>query len=144
MTSQGGRGGLGGTSECASLIRTPPSNDPSVGLCLGTYGGPRGMGVSYEGGKPANGQGLTSERSATSMIASLISGFGIRVSNFGIQVSGFGIRVSDFGIRVSGFRSRVSGFGSRDSEFWIRVSGFGFREASTKRNEDERSGGDLT
>ena len=39
----------------ASLIRQyAPSQDPSVGLCLGPYGGPRGWAVSYERGTPAD------------------------------------------------------------------------------------------
>ena len=29
-----------------------PSYDPTVALCLGTYGGPMGVGVSYERGTP--------------------------------------------------------------------------------------------
>ena len=29
---------------------TPPSQDPTVALCLGTYGAPRGVGVPYERG----------------------------------------------------------------------------------------------
>ena len=37
-----------------SLIRsTPPVQDPTVSLCLGTYGEPTGLGVSYEQGTPA-------------------------------------------------------------------------------------------
>ena len=34
-----------------SLIRNR-SLDPTVGLCLGTYGDPRGVSVSYERGDP--------------------------------------------------------------------------------------------
>ena len=30
----------------------PPPLDPEVALCLGTYGDPRGVGVSYERGTP--------------------------------------------------------------------------------------------
>ena len=30
----------------------PPPQDPTVALCLGTYGDPRGVGVSYERGTP--------------------------------------------------------------------------------------------
>ena len=35
-----------------SLIRTIPFVDPTVALSLGTYGDPRGVGVSYERGTP--------------------------------------------------------------------------------------------
>ena len=31
-----------------SLMRTPPFEDPSVALCLGIYGEPRGLGVANE------------------------------------------------------------------------------------------------
>ena len=31
-----------------SLIRNNPPVDPTVARCLGTYGGPRGLDVSYE------------------------------------------------------------------------------------------------
>ena len=34
------------------LIRPPPSYDPTVALCIGTYVHPRGVGVSYERGAP--------------------------------------------------------------------------------------------
>ena len=37
-----------------SLIRTPPPQDPTVALCLGTCGDPRGLGVSYERGTPVH------------------------------------------------------------------------------------------
>ena len=30
----------------------PPSKDPTVALCIGRYGDPRGVGVSYERGTP--------------------------------------------------------------------------------------------
>ena len=33
----------------------PPRLDPTVALRLGTYGGPRGGGVSYERGTPVGG-----------------------------------------------------------------------------------------
>jgi len=33
----------------------PPSQDPTVALCLGNYGDPRGVGVSYERGTPVEG-----------------------------------------------------------------------------------------
>ena len=32
-----------------------PSYDPTAGLYLGSYGGPRGVGVSYERGSPVHG-----------------------------------------------------------------------------------------
>jgi len=32
--------------------KTPPPQDPTVGLCLGPYGGPRGWAFSYERGTP--------------------------------------------------------------------------------------------
>jgi len=35
-----------------SLMRTPPPQDPTVALCLGTCGDPMGVGVSYERGIP--------------------------------------------------------------------------------------------
>ena len=35
-----------------SLTRTPPPQDPTVALCLGTYGDPMGVGVSHERGTP--------------------------------------------------------------------------------------------
>jgi len=35
-----------------SYGRRTPVEDPAVGLCLGPYGGPRGVGVSYERGTP--------------------------------------------------------------------------------------------
>ena len=35
-----------------SLVKTPPSQDPTVGLYLGSYGGPRRGAVSYERGTP--------------------------------------------------------------------------------------------
>jgi len=35
-----------------SLIRNTPPYDPTVALCLGTYGDLRGVGVSYERGTP--------------------------------------------------------------------------------------------
>ena len=39
---------------------TAPPQDPAVALCLGTYGGPRGVGVSYERGTPpSRGSGRT-------------------------------------------------------------------------------------
>ena len=34
-----------------SLIRTPPQA-PTVGICLGSYGGPGGLALSYERGAP--------------------------------------------------------------------------------------------
>ena len=37
-----------------SLIRKPPSLDPTVGLYLGSYGGPRGKAVSHERGIPGH------------------------------------------------------------------------------------------
>ena len=36
----------------ASLIGTPPPWDPAVALCPGTYGDPRGVGVSYKRSTP--------------------------------------------------------------------------------------------
>ena len=41
-----------------SLIRPPPSWDPTGALCLGTYGDPRGVAVSYERGTPVHLQSL--------------------------------------------------------------------------------------
>ena len=38
-----------------SLIRNTPTWDPTVALCLGTYGDPRGVGVSYERGTLVHG-----------------------------------------------------------------------------------------
>ena len=38
---------------------TPPPWDPTVALCLGAYGDPRGAGVSYERGTPAGLGALT-------------------------------------------------------------------------------------
>ena len=35
-----------------SLIRTPPLKDPAAALCLGTYGDPTEVDVSYERGTP--------------------------------------------------------------------------------------------
>ena len=35
-----------------SLMRTPLLCDPTVAICLGTYGDPREVGVSYERGTP--------------------------------------------------------------------------------------------
>jgi len=32
----------------------PPPLDPTVALCLGTYGDPMGVGVSYERGTPVH------------------------------------------------------------------------------------------
>ena len=43
-----------------SLIRTPTQWDPEVALCLGTYGDPMGVGVSYERGTPAPDKKLSS------------------------------------------------------------------------------------
>ena len=40
---------------------TPPPEDPTVALCLGTYGDPLGVGVSYERSTPA-GCGTPTER----------------------------------------------------------------------------------
>ena len=42
--------------ECrgTSLKTNAPPSDPTVGLCLGSLGGPRGVGVSYEQGTPVN------------------------------------------------------------------------------------------
>ena len=40
-----------------------PPYDPAVGLCLGTYGDPRRVGVSYERGTPVKGAGAYSRRS---------------------------------------------------------------------------------
>jgi len=37
-----------------SQKKTPPPKDPTVGLCLGSYGGPRGSGVSYGRGTPVS------------------------------------------------------------------------------------------
>ena len=34
------------------LLRNSPTQDPTVELYLGSYGGPRGVGVSYERGTP--------------------------------------------------------------------------------------------
>ena len=45
-----------------SLIRTPPPEDPTVALCLGTCGDPRGVGVSYERGTPAGGSSFPLRR----------------------------------------------------------------------------------
>ena len=51
------------------LIRTPPSSyDPTVDVCLGSYGGPGGWAVSYERGTPVhvgahNGHGDFSSKS---------------------------------------------------------------------------------
>ena len=36
----------------ALLIRNTPPVGPTVALCLGTYGDPRGVSVSYEQGTP--------------------------------------------------------------------------------------------
>ena len=54
---------------------------------------------------------------------SLVSGFGIEVSAFGIRfrLSGFG------GFRISGFKFRVSGSGFRVSCLMLDVSWFLFR-----------------
>jgi len=35
-----------------SLMSNPPPVGPTVALCLGTYGDPRGVGISYERGTP--------------------------------------------------------------------------------------------
>ena len=40
------------TYRGASLIKTAPSQDLTVALCLGSYGGPTGGAVSYERGTP--------------------------------------------------------------------------------------------
>ena len=40
------------TYRGTSLIRTASSLDPTVGLCLGPYGGPRGGAISYKRGTP--------------------------------------------------------------------------------------------
>ena len=41
--------------------KQPPLGDPAVVLCLGTYGGPRGVGACYERGTPrVQAQGLGS------------------------------------------------------------------------------------
>ena len=49
-----------------SLIINIPPQDPTVALCLGTYGSPRGVGVSYERGTPvcfaSEGLGLVERR----------------------------------------------------------------------------------
>ena len=37
---------------CLAHKKTPTPLDPTVGRCLGPYGGPRGVGVSYERGTP--------------------------------------------------------------------------------------------
>ena len=37
--------------------KNAPSQDPTVGLCLGAYGGPRGLAFSCEQGIPARGGG---------------------------------------------------------------------------------------
>ena len=34
------------------ITKTPPPEDPTVALCRGTYGGPMGVGVSYQRGTP--------------------------------------------------------------------------------------------
>jgi len=38
----------------ASIIRNCLLLDPAVGLCLGPYGGPRGVAVSYQRGTPVS------------------------------------------------------------------------------------------
>ena len=68
---------------------------------------------------PGKTEGRKARRSPT------ISGFGFRVSGFGIRDSGFGFRVLGFGLRVSGLGFWVSGFGLRVSVLGFRVSGFG-------------------
>jgi hypothetical protein len=37
------------------LSETLPPEDPTAGICLGTYGGLMGLGVSYERGTPVTG-----------------------------------------------------------------------------------------
>ena len=43
-----------------SLIRNSAPQVPTIGLCLGSYGDPRGLGVSHERGSPVGleAQGL--------------------------------------------------------------------------------------
>ena len=56
-----------------SLIRTPPLQDPTVALRLGTYGDPRGLGVSYERSTPA---GHVDLRAAGGMVHSTFTDAG--------------------------------------------------------------------
>ena len=41
-----------GSTRVPRSEETPPSYDPTVGLYLGSYGGPRGVGVFHERGTP--------------------------------------------------------------------------------------------
>ena len=67
--------GLGGVRFCSRCLRVthgapsyrgtslmgniPPPEDPTVALCLGTYSGPMGVGVSCERGTPVGGSAET-------------------------------------------------------------------------------------
>ena len=50
--SEMGQHGLFPSYRGTSLIRNAPPKDITVALCIGTYGDPRGVGVSYERSTP--------------------------------------------------------------------------------------------
>ena len=53
--SEAARMDSGAACRGTSLIRNTPPQDPAVALCLGTYGDPRGVGVSFARGTPVVG-----------------------------------------------------------------------------------------
>ena len=97
-------------SRCTGVPRSyerPPTQDPVVALCIGTYGDPRGMGVSHERGTPVGGYGSTLGtrgvrfeplRRATTCRGADVHGSGFRVQGAGFRVQGSGFRVQ--GIRA--------------------------------------------
>ena len=85
---------------------TAPPQDPSVGLYLGPYGGPKGGGhflmseVSLYSLRPLQKSNPVTEDER---------GFWVKKKDVSFFFLGFGFRVLGFGFRVSNFGFRVSG-----------------------------------
>ena len=102
--------------------KAPPPQDPTVGICVGPYGGPKGGAFVYERVTPVSRQRQSyysshSSRRAAKVPneppAALIHVPGFRVQGLGFRVRGLGFRVQGSGFRVQGSGCRVQGSGFR-------------------------------
>ena len=84
-------GGLSGYRD-TSLRRTPPLHNPTVAVCPGTFGDPRGVGVYYDRGTHVRSVYTRARcEKLHSIIAMLgrgggVSGFGCRIQGLVFQV----------------------------------------------------------